>query len=269
MEEKYKNKIYKLSELFKGYCIYPSGNYTGSFLEHFLITHPDNHFSKDITTFLSIHNYQQDRIGADLPWWGEKYFSEDTGKRVFVISQDSNSNDAGSVTFYANLMQIMNEQQYKCYVSDFQRFNGWKMVRDLFELCGINLDFTYITDARKVYPIESIKYKNDISDNSEIIDYKRKMRRKLLCNKINNNINKELLFKEINYCKPDLILILGNTGLELLDVKEKLTTILEGNCFITMEGADYCVAPFPSGANGIYQKYKDKAAYNIKNKILE
>lgn len=268
MEQKYKNKIYELAELFKGYYIYPSGSYPGSFLEHFLHTHPDNHFSKNITTFLSIHNYQQDRIGADLPWWGEKYFSEDAGKRVFIISQDSNSDDAGSVTFYANLMQLMNERLYKDYVIGFQKFNGWKMTKELFELCGINLDFTYITDARKIYPIESIKYKNDGCETNEIMDYKRKMRRKLLCNKINNYINKELLLKEMKYCKPDLILILGNTGLELLDSKEKLTTILEGNCCITIEGTEYCVAPFPSGANGIYQKYKDKSANNIKNRIL-
>lgn len=174
--EQYKRKIQGLSELFREFRIYPSSQYRGSFAEHFIKTYSDNYFAEDLVDFFKFHGYQQDRIGADLPWWGKHYFSGECGPRVFVISQDSNSEDAGSVTFYANLMQIMNESQYKGYVYNFQRFDGWKMTKELFELCGINLDFAYITDARKVYPKESMEHQNKPGDFEEVKEKKRKMR---------------------------------------------------------------------------------------------
>lgn len=267
MKIEYKANIKGLSELFKDFRIYPSSCYQGSFVDHFLKTYPDNYYARDLEDFLTLHSYQQDRIGSDLPWWGKNYFSNEEGTRVVVISQDSNSKDVGSITFYANLMQIMNEHQYKAYTTNFQRFDGWNMTKEFLELCQFDLDYTYITDARKVYPKESIEYQNKTGDSEEVKDHKRKMRRKLLCSKTNTDINRTLLLRELKYCAPDLIVVLGTSGLELLEVTQKLTTILDSDCSVMIEGQEYYVAPFPSRANAIYEKYKNKATNNIKIKL--
>lgn len=265
--EDYNNKIEELSLIFEKYKIYPQSCYRDSFLSYFSETHKENYYAKDINEFIEYHNYKQERIGADLPYWGSKYFTDEKGIRIFIIAQDSNSKDAESVTFYANLMQIMDLKQYKEYIGKFQKFTGWGKVKELLNDCNINLDYTYITDARKVYPVESIKYKESKSDDKEIVEYKRKARRKLLINRKNDAINKELIEQEIKFCKPDVIIILGNAGLNLLDRNLKLTDILEGDSVIYKETKKYFICPFPSNANAIYNKYKNKSAEKIMAEI--
>jgi hypothetical protein len=267
MDKLYHEKIKELSTLFFKYKIYPKSSFENSFVNHFISTNQENYYSRDIIDFLSIHQYVQLKIGADLPWWGKEYFGINSKIRTFVIAQDSNSSDAGSVTFYANLMQLMNKEQYKCYVSKFQRFDGWILVKELFELCDLNMDYTYITDARKIYPDESLKYKDIIGDNEESIKEKARLRRKLLINKRNSSINSELLKSELKLCSPNVIIILGNSGLNLIDNSVKLTDILDAGCTLSKNGIEYLVAPFPSRASTIYEKYKLKAANIIRNKM--
>lgn len=72
------------------------------------------HYSKDIDTFLSFHDYEANRRGADLPWWRNTYFNNCSGQRTMIISQDSLSTDAGSVVFWANLYDVINnEDEYE------------------------------------------------------------------------------------------------------------------------------------------------------------
>lgn len=72
--------------------------------------YPENHFSSQVEIFLREHIYKPSQRGADLPWWGSKYFTDESGRRIIVISQDSLAPDAGSIVFYACLYSVVNSK---------------------------------------------------------------------------------------------------------------------------------------------------------------
>jgi hypothetical protein len=285
--EEYHQKIIELSTLFKGIypveCftedtalykfLYPEGQYSQIF--------EDDHYRKDIQLFLQQHQYKQERIGSDLPWWGQKYFSSHTGVRVMVISQDSNTPDAGSITFYLHLMKYFNKSQYDSYIAKnrLTLFTGWDTVKNLLREASVDLDFLYITDGKKVYPEESLQYKNSPYDSDLERKAKEKKRKSMIQStaKRHKEINARLLKSEIKFCNPDVIVVLGGVGLSLLDVPKKITELLENDTysvyiedFTTMYWTgrkSIEIAPFPSGSNNGLLEYRSRAIRSIRSVI--
>lgn len=69
-------------------------------------------------------------------------------KKIMVISNDSLSPDAGSIVFYACLMQVTDEYQYRDFIRNYSlpKFISWIKSRDLLSRI-FSLDNLFITDA--------------------------------------------------------------------------------------------------------------------------
>jgi hypothetical protein len=187
-----------LSKIYAPFCIYPNIKYLNdSPVNVFQRQYPSSHYSREIQEFLSIHNYPAIRKGADLPWWGKNYFSTEKGKRVFIISQDSLAEGAGSIVFFAQLMPLIHDQvKYETYCKELNfnqrfRYASWKRIKGQIKEWGLDLDFLFISDASKVYEINSDK-------------------------KFNKDKSRALLMQEIQFCNPDLLVLMGGAPLELL-----------------------------------------------------
>ncbi|MEQ6377440.1 hypothetical protein RZN22_13425 [Bacillaceae bacterium S4-13-58] len=283
----YDNVITELSLLFKE--IYPISCYTEETAVHKFLNPKDkydqlfdkDHYRNDIRLFLKQHQYKQIRIGADLPWWGKKYFTSQKGVRVMIISQDSNTPDAGSITCYAHLMRYFKKAEYSSYIKKnrLAAFTGWNDVKTLICEAGIDLDFLYITDGRKVYPTESLQYKNASSDSDEERKFKEKKRKSIIqsMSKRHKEVNANLLKSEIKFCDPDVIIALGGVGLFLLDVSKNITNLLHNElywAYIEDSSQKYWeekkrieIAPFPSGSNNALLGYRSKAINSIRSVI--
>ena len=189
----------------------------------------------------------QKRGGADLPFWGKEYFSNRKGKRIFIVAQDSQTPDAGSIVFWAHFFG--NLDLYKRYIRTLGKNPEAELRYDKFilEECRLNLDFIYLTDAKKVYQNNSWKK----------FDYYQ---------------SKNLLEEEINFCQPDVIIFLGGSGPELLAKKLKLSDYYQSNENIKINGIDCFVFPFPTGMGLIWKKRFQKEVKieidKLKNKIL-
>ena len=229
--------ILKLSELFKEYNIYPLKSYSENTpIRVFQELFPDHYYSKDIEKFLSLHKYKSLKRGSDLPWWGSDFFQGSEKNKVMIISQDSLSKDAGSIVFWAHLYDVINNKDgYEKYTSSLENkklfiYNNWQKIYNQFLRWNINLDCCYITDASKVYKNES--YKDG--------DFDIKKSRELLC-------------KEIEICKPNLIILLGRPPLKLLFPKVKYEDAVENGVCLHFNDSKVVVAPFISG-QGLTQK---------------
>jgi len=235
-------KIELLSEIFSPYKIYPLLRYTeGSPVRNFQKLYPENYYSKAIEIFLSKHDYEPIRRGADLPWWGKKFFSKKEGYKVMIISQDSLSRDAGSIVLFAHLFNEINSQgEYDYYISGLNEnqnfgYKNWRMVRDQFIRWNIDLDFCYITDAAKVYKEGSWKDGDFDRVRSKI-----------------------LLEREIDICEPDLIIMLGAKPLNLLKKRLKYSSIVEKGETISVKGIECVVSPFITGQGPTQRNYKKR-----------
>ena len=115
MQKKFAQKLMELSDIFIPYKVYPVSKYVPhSALRCFQQLYPEDYYSSQIESFLKVHTYEPAQRGADLPWWGSKYFTDTQGYRVVIVSQDSNEKDAGSVVFFACLYSpIPSEEEYK------------------------------------------------------------------------------------------------------------------------------------------------------------
>ncbi|RAP74360.1 hypothetical protein [Paenibacillus montanisoli] len=258
-----KEAILELAQVYSNYAIYPKKRFIdNTALRVFQRTHSENHYAHEIEFLLQNQKDESDRLGADLPWWGKKYFTLDKGTRVFIISQDSLSEDAGSIAFYMNLMNesVMDTNSYNNYIHNnrLERFASWGMAKNYLIECGIDLDFAFVTDARKVYPRDTMKFKQFISeqkrktlrDDSYVYGFQKDL--------LNLNVkeSKELLVSEINFCKPDLIITLGEVGFHYLHREIPLTPVLkQSNTTVPILAEDVIVkrdfiaAPFPGKKN--------------------
>lgn len=245
------NRIIKLSKLFAEYKAYPVSKYTSkSPMRCFQHLYPKNYFASQIKAFLKEHEYEPTQRGADLPWWGLKYFTDESGRRVMIISQDSQAEDAGSVVFWAFLYPMLRPEDkyseftayvgclYKGWRTNFNQINAWK----------INLDFCYITDASKVY--------KDGSWKSRDFDHQK---------------SKALLEKEIEFCNPDIVVILGASPLTLLLPGIKYADTVETEEPLLLDGRKCIVAPFPSGQGPTQKNFKKRleTASGLIRKIVE
>ena len=190
-----------LSELYAEYNIFSEECYgLGSPVKEYMQMYPKHYYCQDIIKFLKHHKYNPEKRGADLPWWGNRYFSDDKDTRIMIISQDSLSNDAGSVVFWAHLFDAVKSQmEFTAYISrlynkNLFRYNSWSRVYQ--QLCSWKLDINYcfITDAAKVYKTRSWKDRDFDRTRSRI-----------------------LLMREIELCQPDLIITLGASPVTLIN----------------------------------------------------
>ncbi len=235
-------KISELAKLFAEYKIYPKEKFTTNTVTGWFLKNSDSYYAQDLKNdFLSEQNHQSEKRGTDLPFWGKGYFSNRKGKRIFIITQDSDTPDAGSVVFLAHLFG--NLDLYKKFRSAFgynPEVAFKKYSKFILEECKLNLDFLYITDAKKVYENNSRKKFDDYQSQA-------------------------LLEKERNFCHPDAIIFLGRSGLELLTGKKwKLIDYYQDNENIKIKGIDCFVFPFPTGRGlGWKKKYQKEVEMEI------
>ncbi len=236
------SKIRGLAQIFAKYKIYPKERFTSCTAAGWFLDNSNNYYAQNLKTeFLPNQNYKSQKRGADLPFWGKDYFSAKQGKRIFVIAQDSLTLDAGSIVFWAHLFE--NPDLYKSFKKSFNKNPESSLGYDkfIFKKCDLNLDFLYITDAKKVY--QECSYK-----------------------KFNNPQSKKLLNEEINFCQPNIIIFLGLAGYQLLIEKQRLVDYYRNNKKIRINGIDCFVFPFPTGNGLIWaKKYKNEVESEIKN----
>lgn len=235
-------KIAELAQLFAKYKIYPKKCYNDrSPTRVFQKMFPENHYSEDLETFLSHQNYEPTKRGADLPWWGRKFFTDKKGLRILIVSQDSEVEGAGSITLFAQLFQVIeNREQYKEFVRALggkgaYGFRNRMRVKEQLSEWNIDLDLLYITDASKVYKEGS--WKN--------FDFDRQK-------------SKELLEREIEFCNPSLIILLGGKPLFLLDKTKKFSEVVESGKPILIKGVKCVVSPFITGQGIAHSDFKPR-----------
>lgn len=236
--------IEDISRQYAKYKIFPDCYYSsGSPVEAFIRLYPDNYYFRELVEFLKFHSYPPVQRGADLPWWGCNYFSSFPGKRTMIISQDSLSNDAGSIAFWAQLFSVIkNEDDYKYYTSQLTdrnlfRYNSWNKVYNQLYNWKLDLSYCFITDAAKVYKYGSWKDR----------DFDRQR-------------SKELLLEEIELCKPDLIIILGSAPLTLLNPDLRYADIVDSGKTINISNAKCVVSPFIIGNGPTQLNFKERLA---------
>jgi hypothetical protein len=192
-------RIERVSQVCVPYATFPLSKYVdGTPLRVFQALYPENHYSTEIDVFLKYHDYKPSQRGADLPWWGSKFFADEPGSRVLVVAQDSYAEDAGSVVFYSALFPLVHsEESYQRFIAGPRipkfPYVSWRGVRDQLAAWHLKLDYCYITDAAKVYRAGSWKYGDFDRDRSAM-----------------------LLQREIEACSPQLAILLGGAALRLL-----------------------------------------------------
>lgn len=227
-----------LIKLFFNYKIYPISRYTTDVKIHnakaFMELFPENYYSRDIRNLISEQKYKPVRSGADLPWWGEKYFSdENQSERNLIVAQDSNHEDAGGIVFMAalfpNEFNIENDLSFKNLEKKLKNKGVkkiWRPIKKMKKILRddmkVNLDYAYITDAHKVYK-KSIKKKKDF----DLLE------------------SSELLRAEIEICKPDRIILLG---------KSALSCLFRGQVEIKINDVNCIISPFPVGQGKTHYK---------------
>lgn len=221
-----------LVDLFAEWDIYPRSCYVpGTPLREFQSLFPDSHFARDAEELLSAQPERSSRRGADLPWWGSRYFSEAPGRRTMIVSQDSLAPDAGSVAFFACLFgHCESKPDYLAYTSHLEDpklfpYASWARIRALLqEDWALDLDLVYITDARKVYRLGPKQIA-----------------------RFNGSASRQLLQGEIEVTRPDLIVILGAPGVSLLFPDTTYADLVDERASRSMDGVPVVVSPFPIG----------------------
>ena len=245
------NIICELSSIYSEYKIFPLNTFhQNTPLKVFQAMFPENHYKKDMDVFLIRHDYRAIRRGSDLPWWGENYFKNSSDKKAMIVSQDSLSSDSGSVAFYAHIMQeLISEEEYKSFYrklhKEYQKFGygNWSKIREMIINWGLGFENIYVTDASKVYT-ERSSTKFDIEKS------------------------RELLKREIEYCNPDILILLGWKPLDLLAKEFKYSDVVDKCEILNIEGINTVVCPFPVG-NGRSQKNFNQRMDNSKKLIRQ
>ncbi|MDE3839068.1 hypothetical protein C0966_06755 [Bacillus methanolicus] len=194
------NTIAKLANIFVEHGIYSKNRFASSNcpLRVFQKIYPEDVYSKQIEEFLRYQPEHHSGNGADLPWWGNRYFTDDKGIRIMIVGQDSRTPNGGSVTFYMPLLKDKRRvNELRGIINSYSHwdpFVSFELIKEFFEKCNLNYDFGYVTDAQKV-----------------------------------ENNWEELFEREIEIVNPDVILCLGNRGLTyLLKTKNpKITKIVD------------------------------------------
>jgi len=221
-----------LSRLYASYQLYPVNCFTaGTPVQKFRELYPHDHYSRDVDPFPAHHKYSGTSKGADMPWWGRRYFGSERGRRVVLVSQDSLAPDAGSVVFWMHLfdniatrIDLMSFSRRLDTPYQTFRYASYDRMRRQMTEWGLDLDFVFITDAAKVYRKGSWRDR----------DFDRQRSRRLLKD-------------EVELCRPDLIVLLGAAGLSLLRPELRYEAAVENGKYISIGEVKSIVAPFPIG----------------------
>lgn len=176
---------------------------------------------------------KSEQRGADFPFWGEKYFSKnEKGLRTMIIAQDSLSEDAGSIVFYAPLLHLnwdkatYNTQFYKHLPKKTFGYTSYQDVLFALNSWQVDLNFLYMTDARKVYNSNNLPKEQQKIDKVASYDF---------------------IKKEIEIVQPHLIYLLGSQAFTLFGYKGGLFAEYVGKKIIEIENIPAIVAPFITG----------------------
>lgn len=176
---------------------------------------------------------KSEQRGADLPFWGEKYFSKsEKGLRTMIIAQDSLSEDAGSIVFYAPLLRFnwdketYNTQFYNNLPKRTFGYNSYQDILFALNSWQVDLDFLYLTDARKIYKANNLPKEQQ---------------------KIDKVASYEFIKKEIEIVHPHIIYLLGSQAFTLFGNKGELFAEYVGKKIIEIENIPAIVAPFVTG----------------------
>lgn len=240
---KIKNKeIEKLAQIFAKFRIYSRKCYMDySPVRVFQKIFPNDHYSRSLEAFLHFQNYMPERRGADLPWWGKKFFTKQVGFRILIVSQDSLAEEAGSIVLFSHLMPIINDDvEYKKYTILLNAkmsfsFNSWSKIKNQLIDWNVDFDFLYITDAMKVYRKGSWINRD-----------------------FNREKSKELLEAEIEFCNPNLIILLGASPLHLLDNTKNYSFIIDSGKPFLINGRECVVSPFLIGNGRTQPNFKKR-----------
>lgn len=211
--------------------------------------YPNDIYTYQIETFLNLQPEFHEGNGADLPWWGNRYFTDEKGIRIMILSQDSRTPNGGSVTFYMPLLkQNKKLSELRSIInsnSSWDKFVSFEKAKKFFDKCKFDYDFVYVTDAKKT------------SNRWEV-----------------------LLEKEIQIVNPDIILCLGNIGLSYLlrtknpqvtKIVDQEDTSLEVHptSLVSMSKNPIIIASlFPSKGNGHYTIEREKNVINTLRKVV-
>lgn len=227
--------VRKVAKIFTKHGIYSRNRFESKScpLNVFKNLYPSDGYTAQINTFLDCQPALHLGLGADLPWWGTRYFSGDAGIRTMILSQDSRNPNSGSVCFYMPLMKEASDPSELRKIirdyTDWDSFVSFEKVKKFFNKCDFDYDFVYVTDAQKI----------DVGWE-------------------------HLLEEEIQLVKPDVIVCLGNMGLRYLtnERQPKVTKIIDenygrvalDNTVLPLMGRKPLVvaALFPSTGNGHY-----------------
>jgi len=240
-----------ISRMFADYKVFPEEAFREySPLRVFQKKYPDNYYSNEVEEMMKIQKYKQIKRGADLPWWGKDFFKGNEKTKVMIVSQDSLSEDAGSIVFWSQLYGIINNKMdYESYNSLLRQrklfsYNSWNKVNKQLGEWNIDLNNCYITDAAKVY--KEVSYKERDFDNAE---------------------SKKLLVAEIEVCNPDLIILLGGQPLRLLIPKIEYSAAVDSGEYLDFNGVKVVVSPFITGQGHTQKNYKDRL--NIATELIK
>lgn len=193
---------------------------------------------------------KSEQRGADLPFWGKKYFSKgEKGIRTMIIAQDSLSEDAGSIVFYAPLLRLnldketYNTQFYNHLTKKTFGYNSCQDVLFALNSRQVDLDFLYLTDARKIYKANNLPKEQQKIDKVALFQF---------------------IKKEIEIVQPHLIYLLGSQAFTLFGYKGELFAEYVGKKIIEIENTPAIVAPFVTG-NGNKGNNKDRFVERFKN----
>ncbi len=246
------NTIISLAKVFSEKGIYSKNRYLSNEcpLNVFRNLFPDDSHTRQIESFLSYQPESNEGEGADLPWWGNYYFSDKKGTRIMILSQDSRTPNGGSVTFYMPLIKMESTiEDLRSIINShptWDKFVSFNKTKQFLDRCQFDYDFVYVTDAKKI-----------------------------------SNGWEKLLEDEIEIVNPDIILCLGNTGLShLLQMKkapitnivdrEDTSVMVHTNVLSKMKRKPIVVASlFPSNANAHFTNHRVENVVNTLHKEMD
>ncbi|XOB40919.1 MAG: hypothetical protein ACKKMW_02520 [Candidatus Nealsonbacteria bacterium] len=135
---------------------------------------------------------------------------------------------------------INNKDKYKEYTDqlDIEKpfsFNSWNKIRNQLAEWGIDFGLLYMTDASKVYKEGSWKNRN-----------------------FDRQKSKELIEAEIEFCNPDLIILLGRQPLYLLNQNKDYASVVESGRPLLIKGKKCIVSPCFYGQGRTQKNFKGR-----------
>lgn len=204
--------------------------------------------NKDLTYFSMMDNFinkqenASKRRGADLPYIGESYFSDKKGTRVMMVTQNSDAPRAGSIVFLGPLLaENYTDEEYRIVKGKCNSFlkpsqfhaGSYRHAVETLAYWNIDVQFLYLTDARKVHHLNEEGYDEQMS-----ID---------------------LIENEIDAVAPDILVPAGDVAYNFLrNLTQDQISTANGEVVFHVRGVPVVRAPFFTG-RGRQGNFQDKS----------